>query len=279
MATATKTSFRLTGADGGPLRGDVRTAGSGGARPAVVICHGFKGFKDWGYFPATGDRLARAGFAAVSFSFSGAGVGDDGEAFDEPERFGRNTCSAQLVDLDVVLRALGSGALGFQPSAVGLLGHSMGGGMAILRAARDHTIQALVTWAAVARFGRLWRDDQISEWRRRGRLDVVNQRTGDVLPLYPDILDDLERNRETLDVLRAAGDVRAPWLIAHGGADETVPVTDAQELCFRAAGATQLILEPAGHTFGIKHPWSGSTETFDRLLEATVDWFARQLLR
>jgi dienelactone hydrolase len=277
VASPTKTNFRLTGADGGALRGDVRTAG--GARPAVVICHGFKGFKDWGYFPVTADRLARAGFAAVSFNFSGAGVGDDGETFDEPERFGRNTYSAQLADLGVVLQSLGSGALGFQPSAIGLLGHSMGGGVVILRAARDHTIQALVTWASVARFGRLWRDDQISDWRRTGRLEVVNQRTGDVLPLYPAILDDLERNLEALDVLRAAGDVRAPWLIAHGGADETVPVTDAHELASRAPGAARLILEHAGHTFGIRHPWSGSTEAFDRLLEATVDWFARHLLR
>jgi len=277
VASPTKASFRLTGADGGPLRGDVRTAE--GARPAVVICHGFKGFKDWGYFPVTADRLARAGFAAVSFNFSGAGVGDNGETFDERERFGRTTYSAQLADLDVVLRALGSGALGIEPSAVGLLGHSMGGGVAILRAAADHTLQALVTWASVAQFGRLWHADQIADWRRTGKLDVVNQRTGDVLPLYPEILDDLERNRATLDVLRAAGDVRAPWLIAHGGADETVPVTDADALSSRAPGATRLILEHAGHTFGIKHPWSGSTEVFDRLLDATVDWFARHLLR
>jgi dienelactone hydrolase len=277
VASPTKTSFRLIGADGGPLRGDVRTAG--GARPAVVICHGFKGFKDWGYFPVTGDRLARAGFAAVSFNFSGAGVGDDGETFDERERFGRTTYSAQLADLDMVLRALGSGAFGFQPSAVGLLGHSMGGGVVILRAAGDHTIQALVTWASVARFGRLWRDDQISDWRRTGKLDVVNQRTGDVLPLYPDILDDLEQNQAALDVLRAVGDVRAPWLIAHGGADETVPVTDAHELSSRAPSSSRLILDRAGHTFGIRHPWSGSTEAFDQLLEATVDWFARHLLR
>ncbi|MGH7538277.1 MAG: alpha/beta hydrolase family protein, partial [Gemmatimonadales bacterium] len=76
MATATTTRFRLTGADGGPLRGDVRAAG--GDRPAVVICHGFKGFKDWGYFPKAAERLARSGFAAVSFNFSGAGVGEDG---------------------------------------------------------------------------------------------------------------------------------------------------------------------------------------------------------
>lgn len=259
------------------MRGDVRTAGR--ARPAVVICHGFKGFKDWGYFPVTADRLARAGCAAVSFNFSGAGVGDDGETFDEPERFGRNTYSAQLADLDIILQALGSGSLGLEPSAVGLLGHSMGGGVAILRAARDRTIQALVTWASVARFGRLWRDDQIADWRRTGRLDVVNQRTGDVLPLYPDIVDDLEQNQGSLDVLRAAGDVRVPWLIAHGSADETVPVGDARELSKGAPGATPLILDRAGHTFGIKHPWSGSTEAFDRLLEATLDWFSRHLLR
>ncbi|MGH8568483.1 MAG: alpha/beta hydrolase family protein [Gammaproteobacteria bacterium] len=276
MASPIKTSFRLTGADGGALRGDVRTAG--GARPAVVICHGFKGFKDWGYFPVAADRLARAGFTAVSFNFSGAGVGDDGETFDEPERFGRSTYSAQLADLDVVLQAVGSGALGFQPAAVGLLGHSMGGGVVILRAARDHSIEALVTWASVARFGRLWRDDQISEWRRTGRLEVVNQRTGDVLPLYPDILDDLERNGATLDVLRAARDVRVPWLIAHGSEDESVPVADAHELSSSAPRATPLILAHAGHTFGIKHPWNGSTEAFDKLLEATVDWFARHLL-
>ncbi|MGH7613243.1 MAG: alpha/beta hydrolase family protein [Gemmatimonadales bacterium] len=276
MASPIKTSFRLVGADGGALRGDVRTAG--GARPAVVICHGFKGFKDWGYFPVAADRLARAGFTAVSFNFSGAGVGDDGETFDEPERFGRSTYSAQLADLDVVLQAVGSGALGFQPAAVGLLGHSMGGGVVILRAARDHSIEALVTWASVARFGRLWRDDQISEWRRTGRLEVVNQRTGDVLPLYPDILDDLERNGATLDVLRAARDVRVPWLIAHGSEDESVPVADAHELSSSAPRATPLILAHAGHTFGIKHPWNGSTKAFDKLLEATVDWFARHLL-
>ncbi|HEY7686547.1 MAG TPA: alpha/beta fold hydrolase [Gemmatimonadales bacterium] len=277
MASPIKTTFRLTGADGGPLRGDVRTAGR--YRPAVVICHGFKGFKDWGYFPVTADRLARAGCAAVSFNFSGAGVGEDGETFAEPERFGRSTYSRQLVDLDIILQALGSGALGLEPSAVGLLGHSMGGGVAILRAARDRTIQALVTWASVARFGRLWRDDQIADWRRTGRLDVVNQRTGDVLPLYPDILDDLEQNRASLDVLRAARDVRVPWLIAHGSADETVPVSDARELSAGAPGAAPLILDRAGHTFGIKHPWSGSTEAFDRLLEATLDWFSRHLLR
>jgi len=79
MATVNTTQFELVGADGGPLRGDVRTQEKGADRPAVVICHGFKGFKDWGFFPHLAARIARAGMTAVSFNFSGSGVGPDGE--------------------------------------------------------------------------------------------------------------------------------------------------------------------------------------------------------
>lgn len=277
MATPIQTAFQLTGADGGPLRGDVRTAGL--RRPAVVICHGFKGFKGWGYFPVIADRLARAGFSVVSFNFSGSGVGEDGERFSEPERFGRSTYSGQLTDLQVVLDGLSNGAFGIQPSAVGLLGHSMGGAIAVLQAARDERVRALITWAATARFGRLWRPDQVPDWRRTGRIDVVNQRTGEILPLYTDVLDDLERHREVLDVGRAAARVRVPWLIAHGAADESVPLEDARTLHAGNAAAELLLLEGTGHTFGIKHPWNGSSPAFERLSEATVEWFARHLLR
>lgn len=275
MATAKHTTFQLAGADGGPLRGDVRRAA--GARSAVVICHGFKGFKDWGFFPVAADRLARAGFAAVSFNFSGSGVGADGETFDEPDRFARSTYSGQLQDLDAVLRALGDGAFGFRPSTIGLLGHSMGGGIAILQAARDPGIGALVTWAAVAAFGRLWSPEQIAVWRRQGYVDVVNQRTGLVLPLYTDVLDDLERNRAVLSPTGAAARVRAPWLITHGTVDESVPVGDARELLAAASAGELLLVDGAGHTFGVRHPWAGSTPEFDRLLEATVAWFTGHL--
>lgn len=271
-----KTSFQLTGADGGPLRGDV--CRSKNARAAVVICHGFKGFKDWGFYPTVTDRLARAGFAVVSFNYSGSGVGEDGLTFSEPERFGHGTYTNHLRDLDVVLHALRDGRFGPSPSSLGLLGHSMGGGIAALRAAADPAVKVLVTWAATARFGRLWRSDQVEEWRRTGELDVTNQRTGQILPLYTDMLEDWETNRAALDVTAAAGNVRAPWLIVHGAADESVPVSDAQDLLARAPVAPALIVEGAGHTFGVVHPWAGSTAAFDRVLDATVEWFTRYLV-
>ncbi len=246
----------------------------------MVICHGFKGFKDWGFFPQIADRLARAGFAAVSFNFSGSGVGADNETFDELERFGHNTYTNELQDLDLVLDALERGAVGPRPVAWGLLGHSLGGSISVLRAARDKRVRALVTWGAVARLGRLWRPEQVPEWRRTGRIDVVNQRTGQVLPLFTDMLDDLERWGATkLDVLRGAGEVRAPWLIVHGASDESVPAEDARALhrAARPGTAELLIVAGAGHTLNATHPWSGSNPELERAVQATVDWFARHL--
>src|SRR5688500_243192 len=86
MATATLTTHRLPGALGDILI-DVRAGGRTSPRPAVVVMHGFKGFKDWGMFPPLADRLAQAGFTAVSFNASGSGV-DASTEFVWPERFG-----------------------------------------------------------------------------------------------------------------------------------------------------------------------------------------------
>ena len=191
------------------------------------------------------------------------------------------TYSSELRDLEIVLDALGRGAWGVAPPAYGLFGHSLGGAVCLLRAAHDERVRALVTWAAVSRFGGLWRADQVEEWRRTGKLEVVNQRTGQVLPLSTDILDDLEANGETtLDLGCAAGEAQVPWLIVHGADDESVPVEAGRELhrAARAGTAELMLIEGAGHTFNVKHPWTGSTPELERVVQATVSWFGRHLV-
>jgi hypothetical protein len=89
MATPQLTKHSLPGRLG-PILVDVRAGPHDEPRPAVLILHGFKGFKDWGMFPPFAERLARAGFTAVSFNVSGSGVDDAGDG-SWPERFGRNT--------------------------------------------------------------------------------------------------------------------------------------------------------------------------------------------
>jgi uncharacterized protein len=281
MATPVLTRFELVAADGGPLRGDVRSAGRNGPRPAVVICHGFKGFKDWGFFPHLADRLARSGLTAVSFNFSGSGVGPDGESFSEPERFGHATLGKDLQDLERVLAALRGGTLvpGLAgSSAVGLFGHSRGGGIALLHAARDAGVRALVTWSAIGAAFR-WGPETVAKWRRDGRIDVTNTRTGDVLPLYTDGLDELEADTAgRLDIGAAAAAIRVPWLIVHGEVDESVALRDARFLWGQSAGRAELLVVPRGsHTFGARHPWAGMTRELEQAMEATVGSFLRAL--
>jgi dienelactone hydrolase len=278
MATATLTRHELPGVLG-PLLIDVRSGGRTSPRPAVVVVHGFKGFKDWGMFPPAAERLAQAGLTVVTFNLSGSGVDAQGE-FTLADRFGRNTYSIELADIARVIDALERGELGTgAPSSLGLLGHSRGGGDAVLHAAEDPRVRALATWAAVSRVDR-WTPGTHASWRKRGVLEVVNARTGQVLPLYTDVLDEVEEHgQDTLDIAAAAGRLAAPWLIVHGRDDESVPFGEAERLrAASGAAVTELLaIDGTGHTFGTVHPWAGMPAEFDRVLRATTTWFARHL--
>ncbi len=162
------TRFTRVRGSGDVIRGDVRLAEGPPPRSAVLVVHGFKGFKDWGFFPHACARIAADGHAVVSFNLSHNGIGPDLETFSELELFAQNTLSLeldevlwmldQLLDEDLVPRPL---------ERVGVLGHSRGGGQAILAAGEDSRVDALVTWAAVADFDR-WTEDAKARWRPTG---------------------------------------------------------------------------------------------------------------
>jgi pimeloyl-ACP methyl ester carboxylesterase len=212
----------------------------------------------------------------VTFNLSGSGVDDSGK-FVYPERFGHNTFSAELQDLRRVTDALAGGLLGVAPPAsLGLLAHSRGGGMAVLHAAGDPRIRALVTWAAISTVNR-WPAPQRAAWREAGVNEVKNVRTGEVLPLYTDVLDDVEHNGSALDIEAAAARLSIPWLIVHGTADEAVALTEGERLARAAPRARFVPVEGASHTFGAAHPWRGPTPHLVRVEDATLTFFAEHL--
>ena len=277
MATPTLTKHSLPGSLGEILI-DVRAGGRASTRPAVLVLHGFKGFKDWGMFPPLSERLAQAGFVVISPNLSGSGVDDEGD-FSLPERFGHNTFSAELEDVRRVIDALMAGQLGVPtPSTLGLVGHSRGGGIAILQAARDPRVRTLVTWAAISSVER-WPAPQRNAWRAAGKTDIQNARTGQVLPLYTDVLDDIEQNASALDIEAAGRRIRVPWLLIHGTEDESVHFAEAERL--KAASArpdTRLLpIEGGGHTFGAVHPWRATTPELATVFDATLAWLTTRL--
>jgi len=273
----TRTRFELRPEGGGPpVRGDVRVAEGTEPRDAVVICHGFKGFREASFFPALAGAVAARGHAAVSFDFSHNGVGADGVDFSALDLFAEQTHSRNVDEIRMVLGALG-GLLPRKPRRVGLFGHSRGGGEAVLAAAEDGRVDALVTWAAIASVYR-WSDEQMDRWRRGETVEILNTRTGQPMPVGPAYLRDLEANTERLDIRRAAARLRAPWLIVHGEADTSVPADDGRALWDMAGeNAELLLIDDADHTFGSRHPYPGATDALRTATEATLDWFGTHL--
>ncbi len=279
--TIARRPFELSSSEGDPIRGDVWRGEGARSEAAIVLCHGFKGFKNWGFFPYTAEQLVRrTGYPAIQFNFSGSGIGPDLENFSELDKFERNTFSKELDDLKVVLDAAAAGVLpGLEPRArFGLLGHSRGGVSGIVTAGDDERVAALVTWSAVAYVDR-WTEEQKAEWRRNGRMEILNTRTGQMMSVGLVLLEDVERNAERLDIERAASRLSVPFLIIHGAEDESVSVADAERLAAAApAGGTRFERIPdAGHTFGAVHPFAGPTAHLDRAVELTADWFAGHL--
>lgn len=263
---------------GDVIRADIRSPTGRDPRTAIVVAHGFKGFKDWGFFPHLSERLARDGHLVVSFNFSLNGTGPNLVDFTDLEAFGRNTLSRELEDLRwMVDRTMaGEWSGGRAPATVGLLGHSRGGGTGIITAAEHRGVAALVTWAAVSTFQR-WGEEHIRDWTTRGVTCIANARTGQQMPLYRTLWDDLQANAARLDVTAAAAMVRVPWLIVHGEEDATVPVAEARRLNEAGASSALRVISGSGHTFEAAHPMAGTTPGLEAAVEATLRHFRGSL--
>jgi len=240
--------FTLTSTEGLPIRGDFDVPEK--PRALMVVVHGFKGFKNWGFFPWMAQRLAAHGFAVCRFNMSRSGIGDDPESFDRLDLFERDTYSIELADLRLAVQHAQST---FPELPTILLGHSRGGGIAILGAQDVPDLSAVVAWSPIARCDN-WAAATLEDWNTQGFTDVVNQRTRQIMRMSRDVLDDFHAHQERLDIQRAARELQVPLLVVHGDRDESVSVEEGRLLASIAPDASLLILGGASHTFNAIHP-------------------------
>jgi len=270
---ASPQAFDIPCADGLFIRGEVYPAAS--PIGSVIICHGFKGFAHWAFFPYLARSLAESGLTAITFDFSGSGIGRDRATFDQPDAFAGNTFSSELEDIANVVDY--ARRMKFIKGRFGLFGHSRGGAMAILYAATpDAEVKSLVTWAAIGRTT-WWTREEALIWRKRGYAEVTNSRTGQVMRMGTELLDDVELHGNTkLNVAAAAAKIKVPWLIVHGTADETVPSTDGERLHELSMGKSTLrLIEGASHAFDATHPLSEVRPVLENAVQETVKFFVR----
>ena len=199
---------------------------------AVILCHGMDSNKNSEKLILLARELADRGILALRFDF--AYVGESSGKFEDL------TYSGEVEDLKAAYDTVGDR----RPGKTAVLGSSMGGTVALLFAAAEPAVAALVTVAAPVHpenFPKtLLSAAQLQDWRERG-FTIFNGRR-----LNVSLLEDLER----LNVFEAARRVTCPVLILHGDADEVVPVKEAYELHECLSGAKRLsILHGTDHRF------------------------------
>ncbi len=249
--------------------------------PCIILVHGFKGFKDWGFCPYIGEYFSTRNYFVITFNFSHNGIGKNLTEFTELNKFAENTFSLEISELSEIVDAYKNNFFGeVKNKSIGFLGHSRGGGISLLTANQRSDISAVAVWSSVSNFDR-YSKRQKEEWKKKGVFQVLNTRTKQVMRLNLSLLEDLEKNKEDLlNIEKAVKNLNRPLFIGHGEEDLAVPVKEAEMMYnWSNKNKTEFYKIPAaGHTFNAKHPFEGSNPKLELLLEKTEKFFNTNLV-
>ncbi len=239
--------------------------GAEGDAPAVLMLHGFGSSKDevGGMYAREAVALAERGIASLRISFRGFGK-SDGDT-------GASTIDTQVEDA-LAAAAFLRAQEGVDPERVGVLGFSLGGGVAAVAAAQEPDgFRAVATWSSVGDFDAdmtaLLGQAAIDRARAEGIVGLdLGWRT---IALRAAFFDSLEAH----SIEDALGVLDAPILAVAGSEDFSAAYAEA----FAAAGgegSEAAILPGADHIFGVL---GEDQTTAEEVIARTADWFAGTL--
>ena len=244
-----------------PILWDAFYKASNTQKPLVIFCHGYKGFKDWGAWDLVANAFSEAGFFFVKFNFShNGGTMEQPIDFPDLEAFAENNYTKELEDLDDLINYLLSMENPFyteiDPNNLTLIGHSRGGGIAIIKASEDDRITKLITWASVSDFGkRMESGGELDQWRKDGVKHVLNGRTKQNMPHYFQFYEDFITHEKRLNIKNSVQNLKIPQLIIHAKEDPSVHYSEAEDLHSWYVDAILFPIVQSDHVFGASHPW------------------------
>jgi len=252
--------------------------------PLLVILHGHKGFRNYGFLPWISQGASAGGMIALRMCFSLNGMDNTAWLVQKPDDFARNTLSREVDDVHDLLAQIRShdefAALRQRWNGrLAIAGHSRGGGIAQVAAGelmlnRDAVAARLrvVGLNSVGMWTR-WTARQAEAWRRAGYVDVNNQRTGQTVRINASFVDDLEANAKRLSLTQAVERLDGRMLFIHAAQDLTVPLAEIRDLAVHAPGGQNLtVIENTTHTFGMTHPVERITPGFLEAFTQMMNW-------
>jgi pimeloyl-ACP methyl ester carboxylesterase len=260
-------------------------AGQSNAVPLLVVLHGFKGFRNYSFLPWVAQYAASHGMAVLRICFSLNGMRNTSWLVQSTEDFARNTISRECDDAADVLAALTSesifdGLRSVWDGTVSLLGHSRGGGIAMiagkeLLASHPAVLRKVAVWNSVGTWNR-WTPRQAEAWKAAGTFEMQNQRTLQTLNMHSSYLEDIENNSARLDLITASKALDGRLRFVHAQHDLTVPLREIEEVAHSSSAIDALrIIQNTTHTFGMEHPVQRITPGIVEALANTFPWIAQ----
>jgi len=221
--------------DGLTVYGFMNTPRGQGPFPVVLVLHGYVNPRTYRtpttYTQRYADALARAGFLVIHPDYRGHGR-SQGEAEGAANLF-RTGYAIDILNLIAHIKRLPDAS----PGAIGLFGHSMGGGIALRVATVNPEVRAIVLYGSMSGDER-WNVERIKTVFRG-----VSYLPEDDVP---------SALWDAISPLSYLSDVRAAVEIHHGQRDPQVPVTWSRDLHARlsALGKDAALFEypGAGHS-------------------------------
>jgi len=246
----------------------------------VVFLHGFKGYKDWGAWNVVEKEFLKHNFGFLKFNLShNGGTVKNPIDFPDLDAFGNNDYTKELYDLNRIinLAVIELKDLGLD-IPIYLIGHSRGGGVAILQTAKDKRIKKLVTWAAISDIeSRFPTGDELDDWKVSGVRYVANSRTNQQMPHYYSFYENFIENKDNLNIKESCEKIKVPFLPIHGDMDLAVSISEGINIS-RWANVHLEIIKGAEHTFQTKHPWAVDTLPYDmkNVVDKTIAFFEEE---
>lgn len=252
-----------------------------GAKAVIIFVHGYKGYKDWGAWNLLQQEFVRHDYGFVKFNMTHNG-GTIKEKIDFPDldAFGNNCYSFEVNDLNTIvdeIHRLIKDELQLD-LPIYLLGHSRGGGVAVLTANHNEKIKKVVSLAGISDIGaRFPQDEALEEWKKEGVYYVTNGRTKQQMPhFYGFYLDFIEFEKE-LNIEQACEDLKIPLLQIHGDMDISVSISEGLSIA-DWSDTTLKIIKGAEHTFGTYHPYDQKAlpEEMIEVVDSALEFFNKQ---
>ena len=255
-------NFVIDGSNKKPISFDIQLPTGISTSPLIIFLHGFKGFKDWGHWPLLASELVNKNYAVLRMNFSHNGTTQENPIdFVDLEAFGNNTFSKEVQDVQDVINWLHSENNSFANKAdlnqLSIVAHSRGGAIAMITANEDERIDKIITLSGVGNLAR-YTDEELAHWKNEGVIHLMNGRTNQNMPLYYTLAQDYIDNISRFELSKIISEIKQPYLVIHAEKDETVKLSEAEELAKKGMNTTLEIINEADHSFGGKHPFVGS---------------------